>query len=66
MGSFLSVAQGSDQPPTFVEMRLKSSKKTGNPPVVLVGKGVCFDRYRTFLALTFMTRPITVLAVVSR
>jgi len=43
MGSFLSVAQGSDEPPTFVEIHLKTSKKTGNPPVVLVGKGVCFD-----------------------
>jgi aminopeptidase len=43
MFSFLSVSQGSDQPPKFVEMHLKSSKKTNNPPVVIVGKGVCFD-----------------------
>jgi len=43
MFSFLSVAQGSDQPPTFVEVHLKSNKKSDKGPVVLVGKGVCFD-----------------------
>jgi len=42
MFSFLSVAQGSDQPPTFVEIHLKSNKSS-KPPLVLVGKGVCFD-----------------------
>jgi len=41
---FLSVAQGSDQPPTFVEIHLKSSSSTkSDKPLVLVGKGVCFD-----------------------
>jgi aminopeptidase len=45
MYSFLSVAQGSDQPPTFVEIHLKSSSssKSDKGPLVLVGKGVCFD-----------------------
>jgi len=43
MYSFLSVAQGSDQPPTFVEIHLRSSKKAEKAPLVLVGKGVCFD-----------------------
>lgn len=42
MGSFLSVAKGSDEPPKFIV--LKHMK--GNPkdaPVVLVGKGITFD-----------------------
>ncbi|VDP07941.1 unnamed protein product [Soboliphyme baturini] len=43
MGAFLSVAEGSDQPPMFVEVHLKPSGKTIDGPVVLVGKGVCFD-----------------------
>lgn len=46
MGSFLSVAQGSSQPPKFVILHYKSkdlprSAKEG--PVVLVGKGITFD-----------------------
>ncbi|MFA5082905.1 MAG: leucyl aminopeptidase, partial [Hydrogenophilaceae bacterium] len=42
MGSFLSVAKGSDQPPKFVVMQYHGGAK-GDQPVVLVGKGITFD-----------------------
>jgi leucyl aminopeptidase len=50
MGSFLSVARGSDEPPYFIVLKYSGSKtpkpaknvqKTG--PIVLVGKGITFD-----------------------
>ena len=42
MGSFLSVTNGSDEPPRFIIFEyLGSPKKQG--PVVLVGKGITFD-----------------------
>ncbi len=42
MGSFLSVARGSDQPPRFIVLRHMGGEK-GQKPVVLVGKGITFD-----------------------
>jgi leucyl aminopeptidase len=42
MGSFLAVAQGSDEPPRFIVLRYSGAAK-GEAPVVLVGKGVTFD-----------------------
>jgi leucyl aminopeptidase len=42
MGSFLSVAQGTPQEPRLVAMEYKRGRK-GAPPIVLVGKGLCFD-----------------------
>ena len=42
MGSFLAVAQGSEQPPRFVVLRYQGAA-AGEPPVVLVGKGITFD-----------------------
>jgi leucyl aminopeptidase len=42
MGSFLAVAQGSDEPPRFIVMRYNGAAKT-KAPVVLVGKGITFD-----------------------
>ena len=42
MGSFISVAQGSDQPLQFVVLRYDGTLKA-KPPVVLVGKGITFD-----------------------
>jgi len=42
MGSFLSVANGSDTPPQFIVMRHQGGK-TGEAPIVLVGKGITFD-----------------------
>jgi leucyl aminopeptidase len=42
MGSFLSVAQGSDTPPQFIVMRHLGGK-VGEAPIVLVGKGITFD-----------------------
>ena len=42
MGSFLAVAQGSDEPPKFIVMHYQGAAKTA-APVVLVGKGITFD-----------------------
>jgi leucyl aminopeptidase len=42
MGSFLSVAQGSDEPPRFIVARWQGATKA-DAPVVLVGKGITFD-----------------------
>ncbi|WP_019938522.1 leucyl aminopeptidase [Bordetella sp. FB-8] len=50
MGSFLSVARGSYEPPRFIVLRhagkapaAKTKAKTPAGPVVLVGKGITFD-----------------------
>src|SRR5258706_9463714 len=43
MGSFLSVTNGSDQPPRFIVFEYMQSKKSGAQPCVLVGKGITFD-----------------------
>jgi len=53
MGSFLSVARGSDEPPRFIVLRHTPAKPAGTRkaaagkeaagPVVLVGKGITFD-----------------------
>jgi leucyl aminopeptidase len=42
MGSFVSVAQGSDEPLKFIVLRYSGAAKA-DAPVVLVGKGVTFD-----------------------
>ena len=42
MGSFLSVARGSEEPPKFIVMQYKGGAKK-DAPVVLVGKGITFD-----------------------
>jgi leucyl aminopeptidase len=42
MGSFLSVAAGSDEPPRLIVLKHMGGKK-GAAPHVLVGKGVTFD-----------------------
>ncbi len=42
MGSFLAVAQGSDEPPRFIVARYEGAAKS-TPPIVLVGKGITFD-----------------------
>jgi len=42
MGSLLSVAKGSDQPPKFIVMQYHGAAKN-QKPVVLVGKGITFD-----------------------
>ena len=42
MGSFLSVAKGSDTPPQFIIMRHLGGKPS-EAPIVLVGKGITFD-----------------------
>ncbi len=45
MGSFLAVAQGSDEPPRFIVMHYNGRPAAAKPkgPVVLVGKGITFD-----------------------
>ena len=43
MGSFLSVTNGSDQPPRFIVFEYLQSKKSNAKPCVLVGKGITFD-----------------------
>ena len=45
MGSFLSVAKGSDEPPAFIVLRHTPNTKTKHEdgPIVLVGKGLTFD-----------------------
>ncbi|RZM03361.1 MAG: leucyl aminopeptidase [Variovorax sp.] len=42
MGSFMGVAQGSDEPLRFIVLRYQGAGK-GEAPVVLVGKGITFD-----------------------
>ncbi|RRS04056.1 leucyl aminopeptidase [Aquabacterium soli] len=42
MGSFLSVAKGSAEPPRFIVLRYEGAGKD-QAPVVLVGKGITFD-----------------------
>ena len=42
MGSFLSVAQGTPQDPKLIALEY-SGGKPGDKPIVLVGKGLCFD-----------------------
>jgi leucyl aminopeptidase len=42
MGSFLAVAQGSEEPPRFIVLRY-SGAGADEVPVVLVGKGITFD-----------------------
>jgi aminopeptidase len=44
MGSFLSVAKGSDEPPVFLEIHYTGSSSASEAPLVLVGKGITFDR----------------------
>jgi leucyl aminopeptidase len=42
MGSFMAVAQGSDQPLRFIVLRYDGAAKS-HAPTVLVGKGITFD-----------------------
>ena len=43
MGSFLSVSNGSEQPPRFIIFEYMQSARKGAKPLVLVGKGITFD-----------------------
>jgi leucyl aminopeptidase len=42
MGSFLAVAQGTPQDPKLIALEYKKGA-AGSKPVVLIGKGLCFD-----------------------
>lgn len=44
MGAFLSVSKGSEEPPVFLELHYKGALDSSQPPLVLVGKGITFDR----------------------
>ncbi len=43
MGSFLSVAKGSDEPPVFIVIKHTPTTSSDEAPLVLVGKGLTFD-----------------------
>lgn len=43
MGAFLSVAQGSEEPPLFLELHYNGSPDASQTPLLLVGKGITFD-----------------------
>jgi len=43
MGAFLSVTQGSEEPPALIVMRYSPSGATDGPVLGLVGKGITFD-----------------------
>ena len=43
MGSFLSVTNGSDQPPRFIVLEYMQHERKQSKPNVLVGKGITFD-----------------------
>ncbi len=43
MGSFWSVAKGSEKPPFLIELSYQGAADKAEPPVVLVGKGITFD-----------------------
>ncbi len=43
MGSFLSVTNGSDQPPRFIVFEYMQSARKQARPCVLIGKGITFD-----------------------
>ena len=44
MGAFLSVSKGSDEPPVLLELHYNGCPDHTQAPLVLVGKGVTFDR----------------------
>ena len=43
MGSFLSVAKGSRQPPKLIVINYRGDEANNSKPIVFVGKGVTFD-----------------------
>ncbi|KAM7320051.1 hypothetical protein ACRRTK_020494 [Alexandromys fortis] len=43
MGSFLSAAKGSEEPPVFLEIHYTGSPNAPEAPLVFVGKGITFD-----------------------
>lgn len=44
MGAFLSVSKGSEEPPVFLELHYRGAPDSSQAPLVLVGKGITFDR----------------------
>ena len=54
MGSFLSVAAGSDEPLKFLQVHYKGAD-SATAPIAIVGKGVTFDRFTTLTHSTITT-----------
>ena len=50
MYSYLSVTNGSAEPPKFVEVHYRGGKQD-EAPLAVVGKGITFDRSRGYLLL---------------
>lgn len=44
MGAFLSVSKGSEEPPVFLELHYNGCPDHTQAPLLLVGKGITFDR----------------------
>lgn len=55
MGSFLSVARGSCEPPKFLEISYKGAENPSESPVTFVGKGVTFDAGGISLKVNYVT-----------
>lgn len=53
MGSFLSVAKGSDEPPKFLELHY-DGKPDSKENIAFVGKGITFDRYMHYFNYLMM------------
>uniref|UniRef100_A0A4W5QW87 Cytosol aminopeptidase domain-containing protein n=1 Tax=Hucho hucho TaxID=62062 RepID=A0A4W5QW87_9TELE len=47
MGGVLSVSKGSEEPPVFLELHYNGCPDNTHSPLLLVGKGITFDRYAT-------------------
>ena len=43
MGSYLGVAEASDEPPKFIHMTYRAPGSSNNKVIALVGKGLTFD-----------------------
>jgi len=43
MGAFLAVTRGSETPGKMIIIRYRGTRRTGEAPIVLVGKGITFD-----------------------
>lgn len=49
MGSFLSVAKGSNDPSVFLEINYRGSLDASEPPLVFIEKGITFDSGGIFI-----------------
>jgi aminopeptidase len=54
MGLILGVANGSEEPPKFIEVHYKNTLGEV-PPIILVGKGITFDSYVFFCSFILVS-----------